>query len=527
MSETKGYSLRDLPPPYRWLMGLVPAAVSLAIVFLLPTNHRLPYLIAYPAVVVSAWLWGVGAGIVCAAATGASIEYFIYSMKVVKVTSLPEGSGLRLAVFIFCSAIVVWLVQEISKLRERAETVELKRQLDRVAADRKLAEERERTAAAVRMRETRLQMALEGGHVGLWDNDLENDIVQWSDEHYRIIGLEPGSVRPSYALMQSAIHPDDRAEMARLLNECYSTAKAFRCEYRVVWPDGTVRQVEAQARFECNAEGKAVRMLGVMTDITQRKQSEAALLQSEKLAVAGRLAASIAHEINNPLEAVANLLYLIVQDDLQPHTREYAELALGEVMRVARITSQTLKFYRQTEAAKLARLSEEIDGVLGLFRGKLAAMNVSVELRYEDDPELRCLTGDLRQVFANLIVNAVDAMKTGGRLVIRLRHSRDWRNRARRGMRVTIADSGEGMSLKTREHIYEPFFTTKAEAGTGLGLWLTATIVERQRGDLRVWSSQLPGRSGTVFSLFLPVEDGVLGAEAVEREKELTESKFA
>ena len=507
-------------------MGLIPAAVSLAIIVLLPTDHRLPYLIAYPGVVVSAWLWGVGGGIVCAVATGASIEYFVYTLKLVEVTSLHAGSGLRLTVFIFCSAVVVWLVQEISRLRERAETIELKRQLEQAAAERKLTEERARTAAEVRNRETRLQMALEGGHVGLWDNDLEHNLVQWSDEHFRILGLEPGTVPASYALMQSVIHPDDRAEQAKLFHESCDAGKPFRCEYRVVWPDGTVRHVEAQARYECNAEGRAVRMLGVMTDITQRKQAEAALLRSEKLAVAGRLAASIAHEINNPLEAVANLLYLMSRDDLQPQTREYADMALSEVMRMARITSQTLKFHRQTEAAKLTRLSEEIDGVLELFRSRLAAMNIDVDLRYEDDPELKCLAGDLRQVFANLVVNAVDAMKSGGRLVIRLRRSKDWRDHTRTGMRITIADSGYGMSLKTREHIYEPFFTTKGELGTGLGLWLTATIVERQRGDLHVWSSQLPGRSGTAFSLFLPVENGSLGAAAAGREKELAESQI-
>jgi two-component system CheB/CheR fusion protein len=275
--------------------------------------------------------------------------------------------------------------------------------------------------------------------------------------------------------------------------------------------------VEAQAQYERNGEGKSVRMLGVMSDITQRKQAEKALLQSEKLAVAGRLATSIAHEINNPLEAVANLLYLVARADSLPQAHEHAEMALSEVMRVARITSQTLKFHRQTEAAKLTRLSEEIDGVLSLFHGRLVELNVSVEERFEDDPELKCLTGDLRQVFANLIANAADAMKTGGRLAIRLRQSKDWGNRSRTGMRVTIADSGEGMSRKTRQHIYEPFFTTKEETGTGLGLWLTATIVGRQRGDLRVWSSQLPGRSGTVFSLFLPVENGVLGAAAREK----------
>jgi PAS domain S-box-containing protein len=518
-----------LPPPYRWLMGLIPAAISLAIILLLPAEHRLPYLIAYPGVVLSAWLWGVGAGIVCAASTGAAIEYLIYSLKIVKVIPLPEGSSLRLVVFICGSAVVVWLVQEISRLRERAETIELKRQLEQAAAERKLTEERERTAAEVRSRETRLQMALEGGHVGLWDNDLEHGIVRWSDEHYRILGLEPGAASPSYALMQSAIHPEDREVQAQLFRETRDAGLPFRCEYRIIWPDGSVRWVEAQAQYERNGEGKPVRMLGVMSDITQRKQAEKALLQSEKLAVAGRLATSIAHEINNPLEAVANLLYLVSRADSLPQAHEHAEMALSEVMRMARITSQTLKFHRQTEAAKLTRLSEEIDGVLGLFHGRLVELNVSIEERFEDDPELKCLVGDLRQVFANLIANAADAMKTGGRLVIRLRWSNDWRTGSRKGIRLTFADSGEGMSAKTRRRIYEPFFTTKEETGTGLGLWLTATIVERQRGDLRVWSSQLPGRSGTVFSLFLPVEDGVLGAAvaAAGREKELAESKMS
>jgi two-component system CheB/CheR fusion protein len=291
-----------------------------------------------------------------------------------------------------------------------------------------------------------------------------------------------------------------------------AAGRPFCCEYRLVWPDGAVRWVEAQAKYETNSQGKAVRMLGVMTDITHRKQAEAVLLRTEKLAAAGRLAASIAHEINNPLEAVANLLYLIAQADDLNAARHQAQLALTEVMRVSRITQQTLKFHRQSELARRIRLSEVINDVLELFQGQLAGSNITIERRYEDDPEVECLIGDLRQVFANLVANALDAMNGGsGRLTIRIRQSHDWRTRRNPGMRITLRDTGCGMSLQTRRRIYEPFFTTKKESGTGLGLWVTTEIIERQHGDLHVWSSQVPGRSGTVFSLFLPLRDASLG----------------
>jgi two-component system CheB/CheR fusion protein len=176
------------------------------------------------------------------------------------------------------------------------------------------------------------------------------------------------------------------------------------------------------------------------------------------------------------------------------------------------MTQQTLKFHRQSEAPRKTRLSEEIDGVLELFKGRLTTTNVSVERRYDDDPAVKCFAGDLRQVFANLIANSLDAMNDGGRLIIRIRRSRDWRNPNHpEGMRITVLDTGCGMDFSTRRRIYEPFFTTKTESGTGLGLWVVAEIVERQRGDLRVWSSTIPGRSRTGFSLFLPVHDSTLG----------------
>jgi two-component system CheB/CheR fusion protein len=242
-----------------------------------------------------------------------------------------------------------------------------------------------------------------------------------------------------------------------------------------------------------------------LTDMTKRKKIEAALIQAEKLAIASRLAASIAHEINNPLEAITNLLYLASNGDDAAAAKSYAVQALEEVGRVSHITQQTLKFYRQSTSSSSVQVSEILDSLLVLYHGKLLANNISVHRQYREGPPILCLAGDLRQIFANIISNAVDAMKSGGSLTMRVSASFDWRNQERPGIRTTIADSGTGMDSETLHKIYEPFFTTKDETGTGLGMWVSAQLVERLQGDLRVSSTTRPGRSGTAFSLFLPL----------------------
>jgi two-component system CheB/CheR fusion protein len=229
-----------------------------------------------------------------------------------------------------------------------------------------------------------------------------------------------------------------------------------------------------------------------LTDMTKRKKIEAALIQAEKLAIASRLAASIAHEINNPLEAITNLLYLASKGDDATAARSYANQALEEVGRVSHITQQTLKFYRQPTAPSSVRISKILDSLLVLFNGKLLANNISVHRQYREGPCLLCLPGDLRQIFANLILNAIDAMVSGGSLTFRVSASFDWRNKERQGIRTTIADSGIGMNPGTLGKTYEPFFTTKNETGTGLGMWVSAQLVERLQGDLRVWSATRP-----------------------------------
>jgi PAS domain S-box-containing protein len=262
-----------------------------------------------------------------------------------------------------------------------------------------------------------------------------------------------------------------------------------------------------------------VRWVGlIVIDASDRKRSEEALRKTEKLAATGRLAASIAHEINNPLEAITNLLYLLTNHaDLQEPARSYVEMAEHEVRRIAEITQQTLRFYRQSTLPARANLAELLDSVLSLNQGRLRNLGIVVERGYDANTSLYCFAGELRQVFANLIGNAIDAMPAGGRLVLRARRSRDWSNPTRLGVRFQVADTGSGMTPEVRKHIFEPFFTTKEVTGTGLGLWVSSEIVVKHKGSMRVrsHSEKLGGSSGTIFELFFPDEiEAVVVAEA-------------
>ncbi len=264
-----------------------------------------------------------------------------------------------------------------------------------------------------------------------------------------------------------------------------------------------------------------VRWVGIIAlDASDRKRSEEAMRRSEKLAVTGRLAASIAHEINNPLEAITNLLFLLRNsDDLPDSARQYVTMADNEVRRISEITQQTLRFYRQPTQPARVPVDELLDSVMNLYQSRIHAIDVQVERDYQPGLDLFCFAGEIRQVFANLVGNAVDASSSGGRLVLRTRRSRDWRNPANTGIRFTVADTGDGMEPEVRKRIFEAFFTTKEATGTGLGLWVSQEIVLKHHGTMRVRSrsaapSNEPAKSGsgTVFEVFLPDDPPIAAA---------------
>jgi signal transduction histidine kinase len=249
-------------------------------------------------------------------------------------------------------------------------------------------------------------------------------------------------------------------------------------------------------------------VLGVIVtfrDITQRQQSEQALRSSERLAALGRLASSVAHEINNPLDSLANLLYLLEhQSGLDSAGREQVKLASEELERITQIARNMLGFHRATTEPVPVQLTDILDTVLVLYSGRLRGAGVDVIKRYDTVGTVKAQPVEMRQIFANLIANAVDASPVGGRIVVHVRHGCDWRNPSASGVRVFVADTGVGIARQDQARIMEAFFTTKGTRGNGLGLWVTRGIVEKYGGAIRFRSSTGAHHHGTVFSIFLP-----------------------
>lgn len=263
--------------------------------------------------------------------------------------------------------------------------------------------------------------------------------------------------------------------------------------------------------YPVHTDARQLRWVGVIVlDASERKRSEEALRKTEKLAATGRLAASIAHEINNPLEAITNLLFLLRNYcQLQDTALNYVTMAEHEAQRITEITQQTLRFYRQSTLPTHTSLGELLDSVFSLYHGRIGALGVQIERQYDPALQIFCFAGEIRQVFANLVGNALDACSSGDRITIRARRSHSWKDLAQSGLRFTVADNGVGMEPSIRARVFEAFFTTKETTGTGLGLWVSQEIITKHGGiiHLRSRAARPVKNSGTVFQIFLPTND--------------------
>jgi signal transduction histidine kinase len=267
---------------------------------------------------------------------------------------------------------------------------------------------------------------------------------------------------------------------------------------RPVRPETFISTVQAALRSRS-------RQYQMRDQITKNHAAEESIRRSEKLAVAGRLAASISHEINNPLASVTNLLYLIGTSCSLEEAKQHRESAANELARISEIVTQTLRFYREPSKPTLVTLSEIVDSALILYRAKLAWADIVIERDFRDCSPIVARAGELRQVILNLLGNALDASDRGGRLKIRVSNTHERRNGARPGVRLTVADTGSGVCPEIKKTLFEPFVSTKDDTGTGLGLWISSEIVKRHSGSIQMRSSAISQYSWTVFSIFLPL----------------------
>lgn len=355
----------------------------------------------------------------------------------------------------------------------------------------------------LREREERFRILAESVPQLIWMTDAEGENVYCNQRFYEYLDVAEADLLGSGWTQQ--IHPDDRPGTAAAWNRSVETGDPYMHQYRFRRKDGMYRHFLARGVPLKNAEGKIELWIGSSTDIHDQKLAEDALRRSEKLATAGRLAASIAHEINNPLAGVTNALYLALLDDsLTAVTKDYLQTAEQELKRVAQITTQTLRFHKQSILPVPTELCDIVDSVLGLFQQRLTARNIRVKMECERGSVVTCFGDEMRQVIANLVSNAVDAMPQGGTLRLRVKKTRSLARDRGDGVKIVVADSGYGIPPEVLGHIFEPFVSTKDATGMGLGLWVSEEIVRKHRGTISVRSRTDAQASGSVFAVFIP-----------------------
>ena len=366
-------------------------------------------------------------------------------------------------------------------------------------------------AARTLQRETasRLRQALDAAQLGTWTWDRASDLLDLDERAAELFHVPAHIPITRTELRERIVAADDKPATRESLQRALESGGLYSAEYRVGDDAGLQTWVSATgiATFKPNSTD-ITGMVGTIQNITSRKTQEAALRQSEKLAATGRLAATIAHEINNPLEAVTNLIYLSRTDpDVPEPIQHLLETADTELARVAQIAQQTLGFYRDTTQPAAINLNNLLQSVVDLFTRKMTSHKIDCKLDLEDGLTMYGLQGEMRQVFSNLVVNAIDAFTAvpvprSGCLRIRGRHRRG----DPRGVCIMISDDGTGIPSHVRDRIFSPFFTTKQSVGTGLGLWVTRGFVEKHGGHIH-FRTRTDSPSGTTFRVYLPAGD--------------------
>ncbi len=368
-------------------------------------------------------------------------------------------------------------------------------------AQEQIAETRRAQEMLERSQES-MKLAQQYVGIGIWEWDLQTGALAWSDEICRLHGIEVEKFDGRYESWMESIALEDRQQVHKSITEALASKGEYEVQYRVTLADKSVHWLEARGRTIVIG-GTPVRMLGAAMDVTSRKSAEQALRQSEKLAATGRLAASMAHEINNPLAAVMSALYILRTTAKVPEAAlAFVKTAEEELARVVHITKQTLGFYREISSPVMSSVPQLFEEVLAAYDARIEKAQITVHKEYAAVEELQAFPSELRQVFSNLILNSIEAIPGTGNIFIRVRHAHGADGSD--GIRVTVADDGRGIPKENMSRIFEPFFSTKHSKGTGLGLWVSQGIVQKHQGKLRVRSRIDKPKHGTCCTVFLP-----------------------
>jgi PAS domain S-box-containing protein len=345
------------------------------------------------------------------------------------------------------------------------------------------------------------QHVLESVNIVLWRADARTLRLNFVSSSAATVFGEGINFGEHASLWIGRIHPEDVQRVRSHYEMATRTQEASQLEYRFIKADGQTIWLREVVRS--TSERGATYLIGTTRDVTDSKMLEQALLAEEKLAALGRLSAAIAHEINNPLQAALNLIY-VADDTTDPQRHDFLKRAQQELSRAAEIARITLGFYKGGDSYEQVDFGRISSDLAFLYEPRLHNKGVRFSARISDRAILRGSEGEIRQILSNLMSNALDAVLEEGTIQLRISPSRDWGNGARPGVRMTVFDNGRGFNSKAIERAFLPFFTTKTDTGTGLGLWVVKQLAEKYQGHITIRSSQEVSRHGTVVSVFLP-----------------------
>jgi signal transduction histidine kinase len=450
-------------------------------------------------------------------------DYNLPQFSAPEALRLLQSAGLDLPFIMMSGAVSE--ATAVEAMRAGAHDYVSKENLTRLvpAIERELAEAAGRrlkraTEQALQSSEERFHRLVEAAPLALVIADMEGRISYANSGAWRLLGLrhndpETGPFTLSHILCAGEFggdpsQPDSAAQIAQRLLTKISGAHTETWETTCIHIDGTsIPTLIAAAVLTPEPAPEALQIALFFVDLRDQKRSEEVLRRTEKLAAAGRLAASIAHEINNPLEAITNCMYLLDNGELREPQRSYLKMAQKELDRVTQITTQTLRFYRQSTRPVPTEIPDLLESVLTLYEARLRDKGITVVREFADAPLILALDGEIRQVLTNLIGNAVDAMKgcPQPRTLLLRAHAAHRRDGAP-AVSVLVADRGCGMSAETMTRMFEPFYSTKGITGTGLGLWVSRGIIAKHNGRLQCRSRL---GEGTVFRMVLPLQSPI------------------
>lgn len=363
--------------------------------------------------------------------------------------------------------------------------------------ERKLNEEALRESNASRLR---LAAIIDSADDAIISKDLNGIITSWNTGATKLFGYSSDEMLGQPILR--VIPEELQYEEGEILRKIRAGEQIDHFETKRRKKDGELFDISVTISPIRDESGTIIGASKIARNISDRKQVERLLVQSEKLAATGRMAATIAHEINNPLESLMNLIFLARQDSTPGGTvHDYLATAEAELERLTHLARQTLGFYRDTGSPTEVYLHQLMESVISVYRSKLLASGITIDKHFHEQRKVLIRRGEFLQVFSNVITNAADAMRQGGTLKISTREiAAPWGD----GIETIIQDNGSGIKPEHLAQIFDPFFTTKGELGTGIGLWVAKQLVESRGGTISVASSTAPGNSGTTVTVAIP-----------------------